>query len=595
MKLMVRSFLGRFVRIGTQPRIDVHREVQERENASLYAGEGRQMIPPAAPFPNDRQGQSLKTFRQALGRGAGRRPLRVANIPPCQHRPRRGQPLADDKLQQSQDPQPDRQQSDQAGDMVSPLQVHRRQGQGVPFEPAHSALYEVLAAVGQHGLRQRELLGRGVGGIDPPAQPPDGGGHRLAIDDGLHPEGALHSHRRGSAAIAPQEALVQPFSIAHRQQPVHPVPGQERLDRCLQRGPLGVPPLPSPPGVEHGHHGRRLGQPRAQRRRSGAGQLARTHHQPPFGPGQRMAGHPPRQGLQSFVAGGNVLPCAGGGQARDTGQRLLSHGRGLHVTLQHGRRQLDLRQRAHVEIATSLNPCPGLQRHHLAIAHIQQPTPSYTLPDTRDGWQIQQIIGTLPWHDVRGYWQTQGIQHRQQALHLRQVGTMVLAVPNLQQPVFCHGPVLAGRGTVQPHALGLQVVRAQQVLGEGTCKGLPLFVMTQCLHHCRQPVVAEVKWVNASPCTGAQGVQALFGPGFHVVQPMIRLGEDMGQPEECDPTQTQPHLVAVGGEVFVQQGLPAHAVELGQQQGNVIDACTANGQGLGHGALPLRPRPYHNF
>ena len=33
--LMVRSFLERFVRIGTQPRIDGDREIEERENPPL--------------------------------------------------------------------------------------------------------------------------------------------------------------------------------------------------------------------------------------------------------------------------------------------------------------------------------------------------------------------------------------------------------------------------------------------------------------------------------------------------------------------------------------------------------------------------------
>jgi hypothetical protein len=41
--------------ISTQPRVDSHWEVQQRKNAVLRAGERRQMIPPAAPLPDDRQ------------------------------------------------------------------------------------------------------------------------------------------------------------------------------------------------------------------------------------------------------------------------------------------------------------------------------------------------------------------------------------------------------------------------------------------------------------------------------------------------------------------------------------------------------------
>jgi hypothetical protein len=140
---------------------------------------------------------------------------------------------------------------------------------------------------------------------------------------------------------------------------------------------------------------------------------------------------------------------------------------------------------------------------------------------------------------------------------------MVLTVPKLKQAVFGHAPVPAGGGTIQAHALGLQVVHAQQLLGEGPFKGLPGFVMTQRLQHRRQPVVAEVQRMNLLAGRTAQDVQALVSPGFHMVQPMIRLGEDMGQPHHSHPTEAEAHPVAMGGKVFVQERLHPHALELG--------------------------------
>ena len=91
---------------------------------------------------------------------------------------------------------------------------------------------------------------------------------------------------------------------------------------------------------------------------------------------------------------------------------------------------------------------------------------------------------------------------------------MVLAVPNLQQPVCGHAPVPAGRGPVQTHPLGLQVVHAQPLPGEGPCQGLPRLVMTQRLHYRRQPVIAEIERVDALPGTALQCVQPLCGPGY---------------------------------------------------------------------------------
>ena len=67
------------------------------------------------------------------------------------------------------------------------------------------------------------------------------------------------------------------------------------------------------------------------------------------------------------------------------------------------------------------------------------------------------------------------------------------------------------------------------------------------------------------PGAAAQGVEPLLGPGFHMVQPMVRFGQDMGQPDHGHPTQAEAHPVAMGGKVLVQQGLHPHAVELGHQ------------------------------
>ena len=76
------------------------------------------MLPSVAPLPDARQGQSLKAFQQALGRGAGRRPPRVPGIHPRERHPLGGQPLADHARYQRQHPQAHRQQADQAGDLV---------------------------------------------------------------------------------------------------------------------------------------------------------------------------------------------------------------------------------------------------------------------------------------------------------------------------------------------------------------------------------------------------------------------------------------------------------------------------------------------
>ena len=138
-------------------------------------------------------------------------------------------------------------------------------------------------------------------------------------------------------------------------------------------------------------------------------------------------------------------------------------------------------------------------------------------------------------------------------------------MPKLEQPVFRHAPVPAGRGTIQAHALGLQVVHTQQVWGAGACKGLPARVSTQSLQHGRQPVVAQVQGMDPLAGRAAQSLESLLGPRLHMVQAMIRLGQNMGQPQHGHPAEAEAHPIAVRGKVLVQQGLHPHAVELSQQ------------------------------
>jgi hypothetical protein len=154
---------------------------------------------------------------------------------------------------------------------------------------------------------------------------------------------------------------------------------------------------------------------------------------------------------------------------------------------------------------------------------------------------------------------------------------MVFARPNLEQPVCRDAPVTADGRTIQTDARGLQVVHAQHVLIQSPLKGTPARIVAHGLQHGGQAVVADIQRVHRLPGTLPQCVEALSGPGCHMVQPMIRLGQDMGQPHHGHPAEAEVHPVAMGGKMLVQQGLHPHAVELGHQSGDVIDAFTDNG------------------
>src|SRR5882672_10944040 len=84
LSLTVRSFSGWFMRIGTEARVNVCREVQECEDALVQAREGREMTAPAAAVPDDGQRQPLKGLQQAFSRWMSRGSPGIADVQPGQ-------------------------------------------------------------------------------------------------------------------------------------------------------------------------------------------------------------------------------------------------------------------------------------------------------------------------------------------------------------------------------------------------------------------------------------------------------------------------------------------------------------------------------
>ena len=66
----------------------------------------------------------------------------------------------------------------------------------------------------------------------------------------------------------------------------------------------------------------------------------------------------------------------------------------------------------------------------------------------------------------------------------------------------------------------------------------------------------------------------------------------MGQPDDGHPAQAEPLPVAMRGKVRVQQRLHPHPRHLGQQQWNIVNTFTEDGQGLVHTeTLPQCAKP----
>jgi hypothetical protein len=116
---------------------------------------------------------------------------------------------------------------------------------------------------------------------------------------------------------------------------------------------------------------------------------------------------------------------------------------------------------------------------------------------------------------------------------------MVFARPKLEQPVCRDAPVTADGRTIQTDARGLQVVHAQHVLIQSPRKGTPARIVAHGLQHGGQAVVADIQRVHRLPGALPQRVEALLGPGCHMVQPMVRPSDRLWVNHT---TVTQPRL-----------------------------------------------------
>ena len=93
-------------------------------------------------------------------------------------------------------------------------------------------------------------------------------------------------------------------------------------------------------------------------------------------------------------------------------------------------------------------------------------------------------------HNRRRQRQAERIEHRHGDLHLRQIGTMILAVPELKHP-FRRDVGRRRRGVDAYHA-ALQVVDAQHGLIECAFKRAPAFSDAQVVEDRRQPIIGQV-------------------------------------------------------------------------------------------------------
>ena len=153
-------------------RIDSRSESEQGEDVVLGGREGGEMAQGDLGRAHDGKGDLLEGGQQEFGGGVPGGAGGIARIEAGQRALLLGQAHAGGIVERGEDAQGDGQEADQAGDMVVTLQVEGREREGAAFEAAEAALDQILLAIGQDGLGQREGGDGGIGGIDAPALTP---------------------------------------------------------------------------------------------------------------------------------------------------------------------------------------------------------------------------------------------------------------------------------------------------------------------------------------------------------------------------------------------------------------------------------------
>jgi len=164
--------------------------------------------------------------------------------------------------------------------------------------------------------------------------------------------------------------------------------------------------------------------------------------------------------------------------------------------------------------------------------------------------QIERVIGRIPGHDRGRQRHAERIKHRHGDLPLRQIGPMILAVPELEQPFRRH--VGGRRRGIDADQASLQVVDAQRRLIEGAFKRAPAFSRGEVIEDGRQPIIGEIAWSDLPGDAPTQGALMGFHPWFNAIEPVGALRKEERQPHHGRPAEAQALPITVGREVLVQ-------------------------------------------
>src|SRR6266700_8388121 len=146
----------------------------------------------------------------------------------------------------------------------------------------------------------------------------------------------------------------------------------------------------------------------------------------------------------------------------------------LNHVLQSVSRHLHCREWTQVKVSFHMKLCARLQRSHFAISYIQPALLLQPITHTRDDRQIHGVIGVLARNDFCGLLHSHRVQARKDDFELRQIGTMIFTVSQLQQSLLIDSRIATGCCGIYPHTLRLHIIDTHQLCHQFLLKCLPM-------------------------------------------------------------------------------------------------------------------------
>jgi hypothetical protein len=190
--------------------------------------------------------------------------------------------------------------------------------------------------------------------------------------------------------------------------------------------------------------------------------------------------------------------------------------------------------------------------------------------------------------DIAGQEQTGRLGHGGHELELSQVGTVVLAVPELQESVLGDGVIPTTGGGVESDPVDGQGIDVTVGLPEVGFQGLPGGRVGESLEDQGQAVVGELDGANRLAQECLEGVLESLGPGLDGRFAMVGVGEDVSDPDGDEPSIGESLVEGVGGIVTVEDLGEIELDEESEEQRHVINTFVGQFKGGVHGGSPTR-------